>query len=68
MTLSAHAATKSLIQVLAIICAVLLFSMIFHKAYVDISALAELNSGERFWLALARYFLRNLAGGAPSDS
>ena len=68
MTVSAHEAAKSLMQILAVACAVLLFSMIFHKAYVDISALAELNSGERFWLALARYFLRNLAGGAPSDS
>lgn len=58
-------AAKSLMQIFAIICAALLFSMIFHKAYVDVSALAELNSGAKFWLALARYFLRNLGGGGP---
>jgi hypothetical protein len=67
MTSSSDAA-KTLMQVLAVACAAALFSMIFHKAYVDVSALAEANSGAQFWLSLARYFLRNLAGGAPSDS
>ena len=40
----------------------LLLSMIAHKGYVDVSALAQQHSGERFWLALARYFITNLAG------
>lgn len=59
---------KALLQILAGVCALLLFSMIAHKGYVDVSALAQLHSGERFWLALARYFLRNLAGGGPPES
>jgi hypothetical protein len=42
--------------------------MILHKGYVDVSALAQQHSGEKFWLALARYFLRNIAGGGPPDS
>jgi hypothetical protein len=53
---------KTLSQVIAICCGMLLLSMIVHKAFVDVSALAGLHSGERFWLALARYFITNLAG------
>lgn len=45
-----------------------MLSMILHKGYVDVSALAQQHSGEKFWLALARYFLRNIAGGGPPDS
>jgi hypothetical protein len=38
--------------------------MIAHKSYVDISALAAKHSGREFWISLARYFIRNMAGGA----
>ncbi len=55
---------KSALQVLAIAGLALLLSMVAHKGWVDISALADQHSGSRFWLELARYFLRNLAGGA----
>jgi hypothetical protein len=37
--------------------------MILHKGYADISLLAQQHSGDRFWWALARYFIGNLAGG-----
>ena len=54
---------KSALQVLAILCLIALFSMISHKAFVDITVLAQQHSGGEFWAALARYVLRNLAGG-----
>jgi hypothetical protein len=53
---------KTLGQVVGVACGMLLLSMIVHKSYVDVSALAQLHSGERFWLALARYFIGNLGG------
>lgn len=56
-------AAKTLGQIVAIVCAAVLFSMIVHKGYADVSALARLHSGERFWLALARYLIGNIAGG-----
>lgn len=58
-------AGPTVVQVLAIVAGVLVWSMIAHKGYVDISALAERHSGTDFWLQLARYFVRNLAGGGP---
>ena len=54
---------KSALQVLAILCGIALFSMIAHKAFVDIARLAQQHSGGDFWAALARLVLRNLAGG-----
>jgi hypothetical protein len=59
---------KTTLQVVGVMCGAFILSMIVHKGYVDVSALAQQHSGERFWLALARYFLRNLAGGGPHES
>ena len=55
-------------QVLAILCMALLLSMVFHKAYVDISRLAAQHSGKQFWVALGQYFIGNLAGGGKPQS
>ena len=54
---------KSALQVLAILCLIALFSMVAHKAFADITVLAQQHSGGDFWAALARHVLRNLAGG-----
>ena len=54
---------KSVLQILAILCLMAWFSMVAHKAFTDIAVLAEQHSGGDFWAALARYALRNLAGG-----
>jgi hypothetical protein len=54
---------RTALQVLAIVCLVLLFTTIFHKAFADISALARQHSGSDFWAALARQLIRNLGGG-----
>ncbi len=54
---------KTALQVLAALCLIALFSMILHKAFADVSALARQHSGGDFWAALARYVFRNLAGG-----
>ena len=60
----ASEALKALSQILAIACMALLVSVILHKGYADVSRLAEQHSGKRFWVALAQYFIGNLAGGA----
>lgn len=39
-----------------------MLAMIFHKGFPDISLLWQLHAGGDFWIALARYFFRNLAG------
>ena len=54
---------RTALQVLAILCLIVLFATIFHKAFADVSALARQYSGGDFWAALARLVLRNLAGG-----
>jgi uncharacterized membrane protein len=56
-------AAKTVLQVFALALALLIVSMILHKGYADISLLAQQHSGDRFWWALARYFIGNLAGG-----
>jgi hypothetical protein len=48
------------LQVIAVLCAVLVCSMILHKGFTDVSALAGRFSGAEFWQELARYVLRNL--------
>jgi hypothetical protein len=53
---------KIALQLVAILCLIALFSMVLHKATVDLSALAQQHSGIDFWAALARHILRNLAG------
>jgi hypothetical protein len=59
----ARKAFKRMPLLLAIAFFVLLWSMILHKASGDIARLAQKHSGDDFWLALAKYFLSNLAGG-----
>jgi hypothetical protein len=54
---------KTLMQVFGIGMGAAILSMIAHKLFVDVSALALQHSGERFWWALTRYFINNLAGG-----
>ncbi len=53
---------KTALQILAILCLVGLFAMIFHKAFADISVVWQQHSGADFWVALGRYLFRNLAG------
>ena len=59
---------SALLQKVAIVVFALMFSTIVHKGYVDISALAYKHSGQEFWVALARYFLGNIAGGGKPES
>ena len=54
---------KTTAQVFAILCLMAIFAMVFHKAFVDVSLLAQQHSGADFWAALVRLVLRNLAGG-----
>lgn len=54
---------KTALQVLAILGLIGLLVMVFHKAFADISVLAQQHSGGEFWAALARYLFKNLAGG-----
>jgi hypothetical protein len=48
-------------QVLAILCAAIYFSVLLHKACVDLSGLAAKYPGMGFWRALGRYLVSNLA-------
>lgn len=50
-------------QVLAIICLTLMFSVILHKGFADVSLIARLHSGREFWFALARHYMLILTGG-----
>lgn len=52
------------LQILAVFCAIVIWAMILHKGSADISALAQKYSGGEFWVALAKYFLRNIGGGS----
>ena len=54
---------KTTVQVFAILCLIAIVSVVFHKAFVDVSFLAQWHSGADFWAALVRLVLRNLAGG-----
>lgn len=54
---------KNLLQIVAILCMILVWAIIFHKAYAVVLALAQKHSGVEFWLALARHMMANLAGG-----
>ncbi len=53
---------KSVVQVVAIVGLLGLFSVIFHKATVDVSVMWRQHSGTDFWVALGRYLFGNLAG------
>ncbi|MGA8005794.1 MAG: hypothetical protein WCA17_06820 [Burkholderiales bacterium] len=54
---------RNVMQILAIVFLVFMFSVILHKGFADVSLIAELHSGTQFWIALARHFLGNLSGG-----
>jgi hypothetical protein len=54
----------ALLRILAAVMLVLIPGMIVHKSYVDIAALAEKHSGGEFWISLAHYVIRTIAGGA----
>ena len=56
-----------LLQKAAVVFLVLMLSTIAHKGYVDISALSARHSGQEFRVALARYFIGNLAGGGKAQ-
>lgn len=51
----------NILQILAILVLIGLFSMILHKAVTDIANLARLHTGDAFWSALGRYLFANLA-------
>lgn len=55
--------SQTVLQAVAIVCIVGLLAMIGHKAVADVSLVWDQHSGLDFWKALARYLLRNLAGG-----
>jgi len=54
---------RNVLQILAVFCAIVVLSIILHKGYAGIAALAQKYSGGEFWRALARYLMQNLAGG-----
>ena len=54
---------NALVKVVAVALLVLIHSMILHKGYTDVSALAQKHSGEQFWKALGRYVIGNIGGG-----
>jgi hypothetical protein len=54
---------RNVMQILAIVCLVLMLSVILHKGFTDVLLIAELHSGKEFWIALARHFIGNLSGG-----
>jgi hypothetical protein len=64
----AEDAAKTLLQVIALVGAIVVLSLIVHKGYADVSILAQKHSGLEFWMALARYLLGNLAGGSTPDA
>ena len=60
---NASNAFQRLLQLIAIFLVIVFWSMILHKGSVDILALAQKHSGDEFWVALAKYLLRNIGGG-----
>jgi len=63
MPQSGSNAMQRWLQILAVFCAIVIWAMILHKGSAEVSALVQKHSGEEFWIALAKYFLRNLGGG-----
>ena len=55
-------AARNVLQALGVAGIVGLLSIIAHKGYADVTALAAKFSGQEFWLRLARYVIANLAG------
>lgn len=54
---------QTVLQWAAIALLLLIFAVLLHKGYADVSRLAQEHSGADFWRALARYVFKNLAGG-----
>lgn len=52
---------RNILQVLAILGLIAMFSVILHKGVSDLWALAQIHEGGAFWSALGRYFIANLA-------
>jgi hypothetical protein len=50
---------KITLKIVAILCMVVIFSMIFHKAFADLAKLARQYSGSEFWVSLVRQLLMN---------
>jgi hypothetical protein len=61
-------AAGRLLQIAAVFLMALICAVVLHKGVADISLLVQDYSGQKFWVALAKYFLRNLAGGAGADA
>jgi hypothetical protein len=55
---------KTAMQAVAVIGLAVIVGLVAHKGFVDIGALADKHSGSDFWMALVRYFFKNMAGGA----
>ena len=56
------------LQTLAILGLALIWAMVVHKGYADISVIAAKHSGVDFWRELAVYLIGNLAGGKSPGS
>lgn len=54
---------KDVMQAIGVILSIGIVSVILHKGYADVSALAGQYAGKEFWVRLGRYLLANLAGG-----
>lgn len=62
MSTRADAIFKTALQIVAIVLLLMIFAVILHKGYGDISRLAREHSGADFWRALARHIFKNLSG------
>ena len=62
MTSRSEERFKTVLQVFAILGLAAIMLVLLHKGYSDVNELARTH-GQDFWQALARYALRNLAGG-----
>ena len=63
VSLSFANTSRALSRALAIVGIAFVLGMIAHKGHNDISVLAEKHSGQQLWVAVARYYIGNLAGG-----
>lgn len=52
---------KNILQVFAILGLIAMLSVILHKGFSDVWALAQIHEGAAFWSALGRYFFANLS-------
>jgi len=54
------------VRIVAFLCLVLLYFLIMHKAYTDVSSLSQKNP-DGFWRALGTYFICNMAEGRGKE-